>query len=150
MYTWERPEVGEHICADCCDWDRLNNSAGGPSKCGAPLSGPAGFSAPALNQSAWLRYSGDMSEPLRARLPEVRVQADRPALRSPIGRETVLLFFTSCCPSELARGRCRSSWRTALMRQVAQWKFDAQCALYFVLLFKKRQSSGGGWVFSWH
>ena len=74
-----------------------------------------------------------VSEPLRAQLPEVRVQADRPAPRWPIGRKAVLPFFTSCCPSELAWGRCRSSWRTALMRQVVQWKFDAQCALYFVL-----------------
>lgn len=24
------PEVGEHICADCYDWDRLNYSAAGP------------------------------------------------------------------------------------------------------------------------
>lgn len=53
------PEVGEHISADCYDWDRLNNSAMGPSKCGARLSGPARFSAAALNQSARLTYSGE-------------------------------------------------------------------------------------------
>lgn len=61
-----------------------------------------------------------VSELLRAQLPEVRVQADRPAPQWPIGRKAVLPFFTSCCPSELAWGRCRSSWRTALMRQVVQ------------------------------
>lgn len=92
-----------------------------------------------------------VSGPLRAQLPEVRVQADRPALQWPIGRETVLLFFTFCCPSEMARGRSHLSWGTALMRQVAQWKFDAQCVLCICsLLFEKRQSKSGGWVFSWH
>ena len=61
MYMWEHSEVegGGHIYTDCYDWDRLNNSAGAPSKCGAVLSGPARFSALALNQSAWFRYSRD-------------------------------------------------------------------------------------------
>ena len=67
----ESPEVGEHIYADCCDWDRLNNSAQGPSKCGAPLSGPTRFSTAALNQSAWLRYKGE------ARVREAQSAAPR-------------------------------------------------------------------------
>lgn len=104
MYMWERSEVGEHIYADCCDRDRLNNSAGGPSKCGALLSGPAHFFPPRLLTSQLESDTAGthVSETLRALLPEVRVQADRPALLWPIGRETVVLVFTSCCPSKLA------------------------------------------------
>ncbi len=125
---------GGHIYTDCYDWDRLNNSRGAPLNVALGFLGLLAFPPRLLTSQLDSDTAGThVSEPLRAQLPEVRVQADRSAPRWPIGREAALLFFTSCCPSELAWGRSGSSWRTALMRQVAQWKFDAQCALYFVL-----------------
>lgn len=87
---------------------------------------------------------------LRAQLPEVRVQADRSALRWPIRRETALLFFTSRCPSEMARGCLCSSWRTALMHKWYNETLMHNAFYYFALQFEKRQRRNGGRLFSWH
>lgn len=42
-----------------------------------------------------------VSELFRTQLPEVKVQADRPAPQWPIRREAVALFFTSYVPPSL-------------------------------------------------
>lgn len=92
-----------------------------------------------------------VSEPLRAQPAGVRVQADRPALRGPIARETVFLFFASCCPSKLAWWRTRLSWGTIANAASAAMKvWCTMCFIFCSLLSEKRQSNSGGWVFSWH
>lgn len=132
IYKSECLEVGELIYADCCDWDRLNNSAKGPSKCGAPLSGTACFSAAALNQSAWLRYKWEACV-REAQSAAPRGQSSSWQIRATMANQAwdrlaVLHFSLSLWDGV---GMPLFELAHSSNAQVAQWNFDAQCILLF-------------------
>lgn len=149
--TGECPEVGEHICADRYDWNRLNNSAGGPSKCAAPLSGPACFSAPALNQSAWLKYSGD------ARVRAVQSAAPagqgsnwqaRAAMANQAwGGLAILHFLLSLWVGVGTLPRELGDSANAISSAMKVW--CTACFIFCSVVWEAARCSGG-WVFSWH
>lgn len=123
-----------------------------PLKCGALLSGPACFSAAALNQSAWLRCKGEAcvreAQSAAPRGQGSSWQICATMTNQAWGRLAILHFLLSLW---VGTAMPLFELERSTNVQVAQEKFDAPCALLFCsLLFEKRQRNNGGWLFSWH